>query len=461
MDYAKDLENISVKGSGGMDIPLVRTGTNRWQLLGVAGQDLVISYEIATHRRFVATSYTDSAFAYILPASTFIYVDGFTNHLIGVKVVPREGWDQIATGLSTRTDADDLFYAPGYDILIDCPILVGNLEEFPPFKVEGITHRFIAHDPGELDQEQLMGDLQRFIQVAADMMGEVPYDQYTFIGLGKGLGGIEHLNNTTISFHGSSLATPESRKGVLAFIAHEYFHHYNVKRIRPIELGPFDYERENRTNQLWVSEGLTVYYEYLLLRRAGLIGEKELLRFLAGDINAYENDQGKDDQSLREASYYTWEEGPFGTRGGASDQSISYYEKGSILGMLLDFQIRDATGNTHSLDDVMRLLYRKYYKELQRGFSEAEFQQACESIAGIPLSDLFEYVYTTREIDYQTYLGMAGLQLNKQPGGDTPGGRVAYTIIRMPESDEFQQKIVQAWQEHVTPESYTSRELIP
>jgi len=244
------------------------------------------------------------------------------------------------------------------------------------------------------------------------MFGEVPYKSYTFLGMGPGRGGIEHLNNTTISFDGNTLKPEDSRKRMLSFIAHEYFHHYNVKRIRPYELGPFEYDRENRTNQLWVSEGLTVYYEYLLLRRAGLIDENDLLGLLAGDINAYENDRERIFQSLQEASYYTWEEGPFGTRGGDADSSISYYKK------------------------------------LQRGFTDAEFQQACETVAGTHLTELFGYIYTTNGLDYEKYLGYAGLQLEPQPSsreGSTENSTIKLT--RKKELDQLQEEIFQSWQE--------------
>lgn len=449
MNYADDLKDISARDTDGEALPIIRTGGSSWQLSGTSGKDVVISYDIATHRRFVANSYADSAHAYILPTNTFLYPEGYLDEPAVVHIINRDGWDQIATGLDMLPGTTNQFYAPDYDILYDSPLLAGNLEVFPSFFVEGIEHRFMAYEPGDFESQPFMKDLKRIVQTAVDMFGEVPYESYTFIGLGKGLGGIEHLNNTTISFHGSSLATGESRKRVLAFIAHEYFHHFNVKRIRPFELGPFDYSRENRTNQLWISEGLTVYYEYLLLRRAGLISEKELLDFLAGDINAYENDNGKDDQSLREASFYTWEEGPFGTRGGAADRSISYYEKGCIVGLLLDFQIRSATQNEHSLDDVMRLLYRKYYKEMQRGFTEAEFQHACESIAGKKLSNLFEYVYTTKEIDYPAYLSLAGLQLEgpqDDPGRTSDGAE--YSLTRKDFTDQLQREIYTTWQEN-------------
>jgi predicted metalloprotease with PDZ domain len=259
-----------------------------------------------------------------------------------------------------------------------------------------------------------MQNLKKIIEKGTDIIGDIPYNRYTFIGIGPGFGGIEHLNNATVSFDGNRLDQKGSMTRILNFLGHEYFHNYNVKRIRPYELGPFDYDKENRTNLLWVSEGLTVYYEYLIVLRAGLMSEQELFDNLGSNIDAYENDPGSPFQSLSQASYNTWSDGPFGMKGKDQDKAISYYDKGPVIGMILDFTIRNATQNKKSLDDVMRQLYRKYYKELQRGFTDAEFQEECESAAGISLAPEFEYVYTTRDIDYTHYLTYAGLKIDKE-----------------------------------------------
>ena len=233
---------------------------------------------------------------------------------------------------------------------------------------------------------------------------------------------------------------------MMNFIAHEYFHHYNVKRIRPVELGPFDYDRGNRTNLLWISEGLTVYYEYLMVKRAGLTSPTTLFSNFESNLNAVENNPGRFYQSLQQASYSTWSDGPFGTQGNEPGKSISYYDKGPLVGMLLDFEIRNATQNKKSLDDVMRTLYRKYYKEEQRGFTEAEFQAACEQVAGISLTGVLEYVYTTKEIDYAKYLAYAGLKIEKQSiESKGKANTQKFTISRIENPTPLQTAILKSW----------------
>jgi predicted metalloprotease with PDZ domain len=247
------------------------------------------------------------------------------------------------------------------------------------------------------------------------MFGELPYKSYTFIGIGQGRGGIEHLNNTTISFNGNRLVSEAAINDMILYIGHEYFHHFNVKRIRPFELGPFDYNRENRTTQLWISEGLTMYYQYVLAKRAGLMDAKGYLSCFEGHINSVQRNAGRLKQSMAQSSYETWEDGPFTKPG----ETISYYEKGPLVGLVMDLAIRQATQDRKSLDDVMRMLYDTYYKRLQRGFTDAEFQQACEQVAGISLRTEFEYVTTTKEFDYASYLKHVGLELVEERNDET------------------------------------------
>jgi predicted metalloprotease with PDZ domain len=352
-------------------------------------------------------------------------------------------WKNIATGLEP-TGKPNQFSAVDFDILYDCPILMGNLETLPSFRVNGIEHQFTGYKLGTFDKVDFIERLKRITEAAVAVIGDIPYKKYTYIAIGPGRGGIEHLNNTTVSFDGTSLNNAGAMNRMMNFLAHEYFHHYNVKRIRPFELGPFDYEKGRKTNLLWVSEGLSVYYEYLIVKRAGLVDERTLLDNLEGNINTYENGPGRFYQSLAQASYQTWKEGPFGTQGEEPGKSISYYEKGPIVGLFLDFAIRHATQNEKSLDDVMQSLYWKYYIAKNRGFTDAEFEQACEEVAGTSLAQVFEYVYTTRELDYAKYLSFAGLKIDELPNpGDAQKRK--FTLGHVESPDALQMSILKSW----------------
>ncbi len=411
MDYAKNVSNFRATDLSGNTVQWENTALNTWKVIN-NHQPVVIHYDVKATRPFVATSFLDTTHGYIVPASLFLYVNGKINHPVTVTVKPYEKWTAVATGLDSVNGQRFVYTAPDFDILYDCPILIGNLESLPVFYVRGIPHRFIGYQLGNFDRAAFVDDLKKIVTASAAIIGDIPYKQYTFIAIGPGMGGIEHLNSTTISFNGSGLQSREGRIRLLHFIAHEYFHHYNVKRIRPIELGPFDYDKGSPTKLLWVSEGLTVYYEYLVLRQAGISTDEELLRAFRATIASFENKPGHLFQTLEQASYETWSDGPFGRTGDDINKTISYYEKGPAVGLLLDFAIRHETGNKRSLDDVMRTLYQSYYQQKKRGFTAQEFRQACEQVAGTDLSELFEYVTTVKNLDYPKYLSYAGLQID-------------------------------------------------
>jgi predicted metalloprotease with PDZ domain len=443
MWYPDEVKDLSAFNSSGMAVPVIKSDRNTWRVITGRSKSFSISYDVYSDRNFVACNYLDTTHGYIIPAATLVYPQGYLDTPVSLKIIPYNRWNDIATGLKRAEGKSNEYTAPDFDILYDCPILTGNLEELPSFEIGGIAHHFIAYDPGIFDHDLFVSNLQKAVKAGTDLMGEIPYNEYTFIGIGKGYGGIEHLNNTTVSFNGNGLEKPGAMLRMLKFLTHEYFHNYNVKRIRPYELGPFDYERENRTNLLWVSEGLSVYYEYLIIRRAGLMTADELLKSIEENINTIENDPGRQYQSLSQASYETWDDGPFGDRAGGPDKTISYYDKGPLIGLILDLSIRNATQNSRSLDDVMRFLYREYYKRLQRGFTDAEFQQACQDIAGCSLSREFEYVYTTKEIDYSNYLSYAGLKLTES--ADSKNGRRMFTITRQDNPSPSQVSLFMSW----------------
>jgi predicted metalloprotease with PDZ domain len=443
MQYGAAVENFTAKNKKGKSVFLKKMNDNSWVVAGVSGNVFTLDYDITASKKFVANSYVDSTHAYFVPNSVFMYVEGYLQHPVTVEIETNKKDFTVVTGLNAVNNKAQTYIADNFDFLYDCPFLIGPLESLPAFKVKNIEHRFIGYAMGDFDKGSFMRDIRHIVEAATNMMGDIPYSSYTFIGIGPGQGGIEHLNNTTVSFSGKNMQTAAGRIKTMHFLAHEYFHHYNVKRIRPLELGPFNYDAENKTNLLWVSEGLSVYYEYMLVKRAGIDSEADLLNSFESNINTIENSEGRLHQSLVQASYETWSDGPFGKQGEAANKSISYYEKGPVVGLLLDFAIKHASHNTQSLDDVMRLLYNKYYKQLGRGFTDAEFQQACETVAGAPLTDVFEYVYTTRELDYSKWLGYAGLSIEVATQPAT--GRKQYHIKRMENPDKEQLAILNSW----------------
>jgi predicted metalloprotease with PDZ domain len=414
MDYARNVVNFSAKDATGNLLAWEKTSKNSWRVKSGKAAAIVVSYDVYAFTRFVAESYLDDSLGFISPAGVFMHVAGLLRHPVIVAIQPYQDWSRISTGLDPVQGKLNTFFAPDFDVLYDCPILLGN-QEILSFEVKGIPHIFAVDNLGTLDRGKFVADHKKMVEAAVAIIGEIPYSHYAFLVIGPGGGGLEHQNSAALTLNPSSLSNPAGYKSWLSFVCHEFFHLYNVKRIRPLALGPFDYDMENYTNMLWVSEGFTVYYEYLILNRAGLMTRDEVLEQFRSTIAHYENVPGRLFQSAAESSFDTWIQ--FFSRGeNAANTTISYYDKGAALGMLLDLKIRNETKNHASLDDVMRTLYRTFYKEKKRGFTDQEFREVCERVAGCPLAEIFDvYAATVNDIDYPKYLAYAGLDIDVEP----------------------------------------------
>jgi predicted metalloprotease with PDZ domain len=413
MDYAKNVVNF--RASDGAEHPLAwhKTAKNTWHVDSPNARVIEVSYDVYAYNPFVAESFLDDTRGYITPAGVFMHVAGQIRHPVTLTIEPSSGWNNISVGLDRDEGKAHTFAAPDFDLLYDCPILMGN-QEVRSFQVNGIPHQVVIENVPNVDHARITADLKRIVESGTRIIGDIPYKHYTFLAMGTGAGGIEHLTSAAMMFNGSSLTDAPGYSRWLSFVAHEYFHTYNVKRIRPIALGPFDYDKENYTNMLWVSEGFTVYYEDLILVRAGLMTRDQYYERVQKNIENYENHPGHRFQSATESSFDTWIKGM--NRGEYfSNTTISYYDKGAALGLLLDLAIRNQTHNRKSLDDVMRALYQKYFKERQRGFKDEEFREECESAAGASLPEVFEYANTTKDIDYPKYFAYAGLDIAAAP----------------------------------------------
>jgi predicted metalloprotease with PDZ domain len=272
-------------------------------------------------------------------------------------------------------------------------------------------------------------DVQKIVETEVEIMGgEIPYKDYTFflhLRANAG-GGLEHLNSASLGyprfgFKSSSGdrttssspnagATERDYRGFLSLVAHEFFHLWNVKRLRPDALGPFDYTKENYTKVLWVAEGITDYYADVALRRANLVTEQEFLSATAKSFQNLQNTPGRFEQTVEESSYDSWIKFYRQDENSVNSQ-VSYYDKGAILGLLLDLEIRKRSNGTKSLDDVMRYLLAEFFKK-DRNYGPEDFQKACELMAGSSLEEFFaKYVRSRDELDYNAALNAAGLQL--------------------------------------------------
>jgi predicted metalloprotease with PDZ domain len=421
-EYARNVEAFTAKNNKGQALRWEKVNKNTWRVYSSSAEEVTVNYKVYSFEISVRTPFLDATHGYIQPAAVFMFVKELMDTPSTITVKPYKGWDQISSGLSAAGKDKFVLKSPNYDVLVDSPIEVGNHKIFE-FSVQNIPHRVAMYGEGNYDEKRLLADMKTIVEEVVSIFKEIPYEHYTFIvhNLQSGGGGLEHLNSTTLQTGRWNYGSEAGYSGFLSLVAHEYFHLYNVKRIRPKALGPFDYENENYTTLLWMSEGVTSYYDDYLLRRVGFSSPDEYLYTATGNIGTVENAPGNKVQSAAESSFDAWIK-YYRPNENSSNTSISYYTKGAILGMLLDLEILNSSQGQKSFDDVLRFLYEEYYKKQKRGFTEGEMQSAVEKVAGKLMNDFFQkHVYGTEQINYDQYLGYVGLKLvNNSEGKNEP-----------------------------------------
>ena len=414
-EFSKNVEGLQARTVGGQALAVEKISKNTWRVRHPKQASFSVSYRVYAFELTVRTSFIDADHGYLNGSSVFMYPAD--NKMLGstVAVQPAAGWAQVSTAL--RPTAGKFTYkAASYDELADSPIEIGN-QKVLNFTANGTPHQVAMCGTYSVDEPKLLADLKRVCEEAHRVVGKNPLDHYLFIvhNLERGGGGLEHLYSTTLEVGRTTYGTEAGYKSFLGLVAHEYFHLWNVKRIRPVALGPFNYDQENYTHLLWVSEGMTEYYSKVINQRAGFISRDEYLGKLANEITAVENTPGNRVQSAAESSFDAWIR-YYRPNENSSNSQISYYDKGDLIGTVLDLSIAEATKGEKHLDDVFRLLYDKYYLGLKRGFTDQEFQDAVAQVAGRRYDDFFrDSVYGTKTLDYATVLGYAGLGLTTAP----------------------------------------------
>jgi predicted metalloprotease with PDZ domain len=436
-EFARNVEGFTASAGNNKPVRSEKINKNTWRVYSSGADQVTVSYRVYAFEISVRTPFLDATHGYVQPAAVFMAVDKLQNQPSTLTVKPYREWKEISTGLSPAGKDKWVLAVPDYDILVDSPIEIGNQTIFS-FNALGIPHTVAMYGPGNYEKDRLIQDMKTIVEETGKVVGENPNKNYTFIvhNLNAGGGGLEHLNSTTLQTTRFSYET--NYPGFLSLVAHEYFHLWNVKRIRPKALGPFDYDNENYTNLLWVSEGLTAYYDDLITRRAGFYSPEQYLTVLTNGIGTIQNAPGNAVQSLAESSWDAWIK-YYRPSENSNNTSISYYTKGAVIGALLDLQIMHSSNGQRSLDDVMRFLYEEYYKKQKRGFTDIEMQQAVEKVAGLNMTDFFrDYIYSTKPIDYNRYLGYAGLRLGETVRNEPflgataspSGGRMTVTAVQ-------------------------------
>lgn len=411
-EYAKNVEGFKAH-DGSKNVKFRKINKNTWRIETEGLETLKVKYFVYAFELTVRTSYLDSSHGYVNGASVFMFVPELLSEKSIVNVIPHKSFSKVSTALEILKN--NQFISKDFDTLVDSPIEIGN-QEILEFEALGVKHTIANYSivPLVYDREQVISDYKKVVEAAASIVNEKhPCNNYLFIihhlpGIG---GGLEHMFSTTC--HTSPDVYQDATKylSFMGLIAHEYFHLWNIKRIRPEALGPFDYEKENYTNMLWVSEGFTSFYQDDILRRANMMETGRFLGNCAIKIGTIENSPGNKVQSVTESSWDAWIK-YYRPNENSNNSGISYYTKGGVLANILNLTIISETKGVKSLDDVLRYLYNEYYLSKNRGFTDEEFRLATEKIAGIDLKSFYEnQIYGTAPIDYTKYYNAVGLDI--------------------------------------------------
>ena len=408
-EYSKNLEAVAARTLDGRPLAVEKLRKNRWRVETAGADPVMVSYRVYCHVMGVQDNWVDDEFALLNGAPTFLTLAGAGAHPHDIQIVMPPAWKITATGMPPVLGSPHHYRAPDYETLVDSPIVAGN-PEVHEFEVDGKLHYLVdVGEDGVFDGNRAAQDLARIVREDAKMWGGLPYDKYLFLNmLTGGGGGMEHSNSTALMSNRWNTRTRRNYLRWLDLASHEFFHAWNVKRLRPTELMPGEYETEPYTTSLGIAEGFTSYYAPLMVRRAGLSSEEELLASLSRTIRELQNTPGRLVQSLSQSSFDTWIKF-YRPDENSENTAISYYTKGAVAGFLLDARVRTATGGVKSLDDVMRLALAR--NPTGAGYTPAAFRAAASEVAGTDLSAWFARVFdSTDELDYREALDWFGLR---------------------------------------------------
>ena len=456
-NFSKNVFDVQAHNATGRPLPVSIRDKQTWIVSAENSKKVIFSYQVFAHTLDGTFSKIDSGGASINGAGIFMYIRGRKDLAIVLTAKFPESW-QIVCPLPQ--DSVNRWQAANYDILIDSPIEAGKLFVHS-FRHKNKEHSLVFHHPVKADILSVFEkDIKKIIDIQSGIFKQgLPYENYVFFfHLDTNLAhsdGMEHLNSCRVMLRidPNSMVpnanTDDAYDNLIWLTAHEYFHLWNVKRLRPAGLGPFAYNREVYTPCLWIAEGFTSYYAYLALIRSGIYTIDKLLSEFSGRITRYETHPAKTLRSLEEVGLLTWlfkGNIPSYEETNVHKTFYSYYYKGLISGLLLDLTIRKATANRFSLDDVMRRMYKKFYLQAAdsyylsgKGYSEKDFEHTASEVAGKDLNKFFERsIRGKNELDYSV-LQTAGLKLSYIPE------EKRYQIQPLSQTTKIQEAVFNNW----------------
>nr|WP_299414251.1 M61 family metallopeptidase [Acaryochloris sp. IP29b_bin.148] len=436
-EYAKHLQDFSATDNQGHSLSWQKISKNHWQVQTSDTSIAIIHYRIFAHELTVRTNHLDATHGYFNPGAMCLYVPGQVDREIAITIHPPEPSWQVTTALNPLPDDPYTFVAQNFDALVDSPFEIGT-HHIEHFEVLDKPHQLAIWGAGNYNLSQIVSDTQKIIEVEAEIFGGLPYDRYIFLLhlSARGYGGLEHHNCCSLLYARFGFRQPNSYHRFMCLVAHEFFHLWNVKRICPQALSPFNYDQENYTDLLWFCEGVTSFYDLVIPYRAGIYDAKVYLKLISDSISRLQALPGRQVQSLTESSFDTWIK-LYRPDANSRNCQVSYYLKGEIVALLLDLRIRHQHQNQRSLDDVMLQLWQTYGKT-QQGYTSQQLQAEIEAVTELDLTSFWQdYIEGTVELPYAEFLAPFGLEVVPE-WGEAPIPYLGFNLRKQSESGQLQ-----------------------
>lgn len=427
-EYSRHLQDFSAHHQG-QPLPWQKLSKNHWQVetLRPLIEPVTICYRIFANDLTVRTNHLDDTHGFLNGAALFFYLPGWQQQPISVTIVPPAADWQVATTLSASSQPQT-FVAQNFDTLVDSPFEIG-LHQTYPFEVLGKPHEYVIWGQGNVEVDRLIHDTKKIIAIEAAIFGGLPYERYQFLLhlAPNGFGGLEHKASCTLIYDRLGFRSQSKYERFMQLVAHEFFHLWNAKRIRPKALEVFDYEAENYTPSLWFCEGTTSFYDLIIPFWAGIYDAKAYLKNLGQEITRYLNTPGRLVQPVSESSWDAWIKF-YRPDVNSANAQISYYLKGEMISLLLDLAIRIKHSNQRSLNQVMRQLWEQF-GQAEIGFTPQQLKSVLEAVAEFDLTDFFNrYIDGIEELPFDEYLAGFGLRLQSNEDEDDRPPFIGLTV---------------------------------
>jgi len=412
LDFAGGVTRFAARTPGGEPLAWRKTDKSTWRVETRGAAEVCASYEVYADEFDQRTRGLDDEHAFVNGAAVFMYCPAYRPRPVELDVAPPPGW-HVTTGMDAL--AANRFAAPDYDVFADSPLEIGTQQDFA-FEAAGVPHILSIYGGGNWEPDTLIRDIRKIVEANREFWGNLPYRRYVFMlhCTPGGGGGTEHVNSTIMGCRPFVFRNPDSYRGFLGLVSHEFFHTWNVKQIRPAALARPDYQKENYTGELWLAEGGTSYFDGLILLNAGLTTRDRLLEGIARTVYDDRLRPGNSVQPVAQSGFDAWIKYWKGDRESFNEES-DYYQKGAAVSMVLDLEIRHATGNARSFADVMRDLYERFPRS-GPGYTNADVRASVAREGGAPLAAVFDsLVFGTSPIAWERVLGYAGLELVPAP----------------------------------------------